>query len=109
MQEGAAERHGIPPGGAVAIGFRQATGLVQEGEQQVPGIVRRYDAHEGRHVENLGIAALDHLFRRAGLAADYVAGDSVASRDRTPKRPRKVRNASGPSVIAIFAMTMFEE
>ena len=47
--------------------------LVEHDQQQIARLVGRQDRHESGEQLGLGIAAVDHLFRRAGLAADIVA------------------------------------
>src|SRR3954454_3249920 len=65
----------VPAGGDEAVGFRQRLGLVQHHQQLELGIVGGQDRGEGIQHLLLGIAAADHLFRGARLAADVVALD----------------------------------
>src|ERR1700736_3195564 len=69
----AAGRHRVPARSDETKGFLQRLRLVQHDQKLVAGIVGRQDRGEGGQHALLGVAAVDDLFGRAGLAADIVA------------------------------------
>src|SRR5918995_2185135 len=68
-------RHGcgVPAGRGEAVRLGQALGLVEDGQEQVAGLIGGSDGHEGGEKLVLGVAAADDLLGRAGLAADEIA------------------------------------
>ena len=84
-------RRRVPARGGKAVGFRQALRLVEHDQEQIARLVGRQHRHEGGEQLGLGIAAVDHLFRGAGLAADVIARDvGLAGRALLGVEPHQV-------------------
>ena len=73
--DGAADRRRVPARGGVAVGLRDRLRLVEHDQHEVARLVGRQHRGEAGQQLGLGVAAVDHLLRGAGLAADIVAVD----------------------------------